>query len=262
MRLLIILLIFSNSQAKERLARIVDKDGFTNVRSGQGLSFDIVDKVTTEDFFYCETVSDSDWLKVKLLRWYAGDQITGYIHKSRIQIIEELGNEEQTKVILKVLKRQKLLADKFVDSHKKYNKEQKKWNSSKDSISYRKTGSELEIYSETAYSPILQLLPNVFCNTKDKSIISNFLSTIWSDKGSANEEPSFAIAECFACDTKGVADQVRQLTSKEQRDLIVNDIEWGLLNKFSVDEGKESTDPKFLELKRQLDLVRDKKANP
>jgi len=257
MRLLLILLIFSDSQANERLARIVDKEGFTNVRAGQGLSFDIVDKVTTGDFFYCETESDNDWLKVKLLKWNSGDQITGYIHKSRIQIIEELGNEEQKKIILSVLKRQKQLADKFVESHKKYNKELQKWNSNADSISYRKTVSELQNYSETAYSPILQLLPKAFCSTKDKSIISNFLDTIWSDKGSANEEPSFAIGECFACDTKALAEQIKQLKNKEQKELIINDIEWGLLNKFSIDENKQSTDPKFLELKRQLDLVRE-----
>jgi hypothetical protein len=202
MRLLLILLIFSDSQANERLARVIDKDGFTNVRAGQGLSFDIVDKVTVNDFFYCETSDNSDWFKVKLLKWYSGDQITGYIHKSRIQIIEELSNEEQKEIILGVLNRQKLLADKFVESHKTYNKEFRKWNNKADSILYRTTVGELELYSETGYSAILQLLPKTFCSTRDKLIISSFFTTIWSDKGSASEEPSFAIGECFACDAR------------------------------------------------------------
>ena len=257
MRLLLILLIFSESQANERLARIIDKDGFTNVRAGQGLSFNIVDKVTTDDFFYCETVHNSEWFKVKLLKWVSGGQVTGYIHKSRIQIIEVLSNEEQKKIILTVLTRQKLLADKFVESHKKYNKEFQKWNNKADSISYRKTVGELELYSETGYSAILQLLPKTFCVTRDKVIINSFFATIWSDRGSASEEPSFAIGECFACDTNMLTDQIRLLKNKEQRDLIINDIEWGLLNKFSVDENKEPTNKDFLELKRKLDLVRD-----
>jgi len=257
MRLLLILLIFSDTEANERLARVIDKDGFTNVRAGQGLSFDIVDKVTTSDFFYCETSSNTDWFKVKLLKWHLGEQITGYIHKSRIQIIEELSNDEQKKIILSVLNRQKVLADKFVESHKTYNKEIKKWNSKADSISHRTTVGELELYSETAYSAILQILPKIFCSTRDKVIITSFFATIWSDKGSASEEPSFAIGECFACDTKLLSDQIRQLKNKEQKKLVTDDIEWGLLNKFSVDEDKEPSDPNFLKLKRQLDLVRD-----
>lgn len=257
MRLLLILLIFSDSQANERLARIIDKDGFTNVRAGQGLSFDIVDKVTTVDFFYCETVNNSEWFKVRLLKWASGDQITGYIHKSRIQIIEELSNEAQRNIIRSVLNKQKQLADKFVESHKKYNKELQKWNNKVDSISYRKTAGELEHYSETAYSAILQILPRIFCGTKDNLLINSFFATVWSDKGSANEQPSFAIGECFACNPKLLTDNIRQLKNKEQKELIINDIEWGLLNKFSVEENKESTDPKFLELKRQLELVRD-----
>jgi hypothetical protein len=257
MRLLLILLIFGDSQAKERLARVIDKDGFTNVRAGQGLSFEIVEKVTTSEFFYCETNDNGDWFKVKLLRWYSGDKITGYIHKSRIQVIEELTNDEQKKIILSVLNRQKLLADKFVESHKNYNKELKKWNSKADSILYKTSVSELELYSETGYSAILQLLPKTFCSTKDNSIIARFIATIWSDKGSASEEPSFAIGECFACETKLLTDQIRQLKNKEQKKLIIDDIEWGLLNKFSVDENKKSSDPNFLKLKRQLDLVRD-----
>jgi hypothetical protein len=257
MRLLLILLIFTDSQANERLARVIDKDGFTNVRAGQGLSFDIVDKVTTDDFFYCESENKNEWIKVKLLKWNSGDQVTGYIHKSKIQIIEELSNEKQKQIILKVLGRQKLLADRFVESHKKYNKDLNKWNNEADSVSYKKSVGELEYYSETAYSPILELLPNLFCSTKDNTLISNFIKTIWSDKGSASEQPSFAIGECFVCDTKVMTDQIRQLKNKEQKELIINHIEWGLLNKFSVDENKESTDPTFLKVKGQLDLVRD-----
>lgn len=257
MRLLLILLIFSDSLADERLARVIDKDGFTNVRAGQGLSFDIVDKVTIDDFFYCETDVNSEWVKVKLLKWSSGDQITGYIHKSRIQIIEELSSEEQKKIILSTLNRQKLLADKFIESNKRYNRELKKWNNKTDSISYRTTVGELELHSETRYSAILQLLPRAFCSTKDKLIITSFFTTIWSDKGSASEEPSFAIGECFACATKVLSDQIKQLKNKEQKKLIIDDIEWGLLNKFSVDENKESSDPNFMKLKEQLDLVRE-----
>ena len=257
MRLLLLLLIFGDSQASERLARVIDADGFTNVRAGQGFSFDIVDRVTTQDFFYCETCVNSDWCRVRLFKWRAGDQVTGYIHKSRIQIIEDLNNKEQKGIILSVLNRQKLLADKFVESHMKYDKESKKWNSKADSILYRTTVGDLEVHSETAYSAILQFLPRTFCNTRDQQIIDNLFSTIWSDRRSASEEPSFAVGECFACAAQLLSDQIRALQNKEQKKLIIADIEWGLLNKFSVDEKKDSSDPNFLKLKEQLNLVRD-----
>lgn len=257
MKLLLILLIFGNNQTSERLARIVDKDGFTNVRAGQGLSFEVVDKVTTDEFFYCDATDSNDWVKVKLFKWRSGNQVTGYVHRSRVQIIEELSEREQKEIIFSVLKKQKLLADEFLASHRKYNKELKKWNSKADSASYRKAVTELEHYSDVAYSPILQVLPKTFCRIKDMVLVNTFFETMWSDRGSANEMPSFAIGECFACNTKGLGDQIKQLKNQKQKALIIDHIEWGLMNKFSVDENKGPSDPEFLRLKKQLDLLRD-----
>ena len=258
MRLLLILLLFNDSQVDQRLARIVDKDQFTNVRSGQGLSFEVVDTVRAHEFFYCEPTQASDWYKVTLLKWYrhSGEQITGYIHKSRVQIIEDLKISDQSVIILSVLKKEKQLADRFLETNKKYNRVLDKWDDKNDSVAYKKAVGELEPYSETTYSAILQILPKVFCNTKDMTIIENFISTMWSDKGSASEEPSFSIGKCFACDPKLLSARVRQIKNKEEKELIVNHIEWGLLNIFSVDE-KESTDTKYLGLKNQLEKVRN-----
>ena len=259
MGLLLILILFNHSQVDQRLAIIIDKDKFTNVRSGQGLSFEVVDTVRANEFFYCEPTHTSDWYKVTLLKWYihSGEQITGYIHKSRVQIIEDLKISDQTAIILSVLKKEKQLADRFLESNKKYNRVLDKWDNKNDSVEYKKAVGELEPYSETTYSAILQILPKVFCNTKDKVIINSFIETMWSDKGSASEDPSFSIGECFACDPKLLSAQIRKIKNKEEKELIVNHIEWGLLNIFSVDENQESTDTKFLELKKQLELVRN-----
>ena len=116
MGLLLILILFNHSQVDQRLAIIIDKDKFTNVRSGQGLSFEVVDTVRANEFFYCEPTHTSDWYKVTLLKWYihSGEQITGYIHKSRVQIIEDLKISDQTAIILSVLKKEKQLADRFL----------------------------------------------------------------------------------------------------------------------------------------------------
>ena len=258
MKLLLILILFNESQDDQRLARIIDKDGMTNVRSGPGLSFEVIDTIKTGELFYCEPSHNNDWYKATLLKWqHSGQQVTGYVHKSRIQIIEDLESEEQKAIILTVLKRQKQLADKFVESNRRYNRVLKKWNNNTDSLAYKKSVGELELYSENLYSPILRFLPKVICSTKDKKIISSLMETMWSDKGSASEDPSFSIGRCFACDPELLSDQVRQLKNSEEKKLIIDQIEWGLSNIFETDENQKTPNTKFLELKKKLELVRD-----
>jgi hypothetical protein len=197
MKLLIILFLFGEGQVEQKLARVVDKDGFTNVRSGEGLSFAVIDTVRIDDFFYCEPRSTSDWYKVTLQKWVSGNQVTGYIHKSRIQIIEDLGYEDQNKIILKVFRRQKQLADKFVESNKKYNRVSHKWNNEVDSIMGRKSVSELEYYSDTSYSPILYMSAQVgqLKGEQKKSIISHIewglLNLFSVDENQKSTDPKF-----------------------------------------------------------------------
>ena len=88
-----------------------------------------------------------------------------------------------------------------------------------------------------------------------------FFSTIWADKGSANEIPSFTIGLCYISQPETVLEQVRFITNLEQRNLIFNQIEWGLLNHFNVDEDKKSENKEFNKLKKRLDNSK-KKASP
>lgn len=224
-------------------AIINDSDGFTNVRSGPETDNKVIDTLFNEDFFYFKLDENSDWAKVTA---WKGRQIEGFIHKSRIQEVKNLDNHSLKEMILRVLERQRTLADSFRAAWK-----------AKDSLAYRTTVRELEHYSDTKYDPILQVIPEYFCSTSDIETIDKFFATMWADKGSANEMPSFSIGDCFICNPDLIIKQLNKITNKEQIKLIIGHIEWGLMNQFDVDEEGKSDDKKYNELIQKL-----KKASP
>jgi hypothetical protein len=239
------LLIFCSLSllAQNGPAIIKDSDGFTNVRSGPGTENEVIDTLFNEDFFYFTPVKSSDWVKVTA---WKGRQIEGFIHKNRIQQVKNLDNNSLKEIIIKVLNRQRVLADNF----------RAEWEA-KDSLAYQTTVRELENYSETKYDPILQVIPKYFCSTNDAEIIDKFFATMWSDRGSANEMPSFSIGDCFICNAELVIERLDKITDNEQKKLIIGHIEWGLMNQFNVDEEGNSEDKKYNKLIEKL-----KKASP
>jgi hypothetical protein len=230
--------------AENKLARISDPDGFTNIRSGQGIEFAIIGRIDKSDLFYCD-FSNNDWLKISALKWQNGKQVEGFVHKSKVQLIETLDRNEKQTLLTTILNKQKKLADNF----------RKSWKN-KDSLAYRTTVRELENYSDIKYSPILEILPKYFCETKDTDILQLFFATMWSDKGSANETPSFTIGDCFICQTNIVLSQICSIKDNEQRNSIYSSIEWGLLNHFDIDENGKTDNQEFKKLKKELDIGR------
>ncbi len=233
--------------AENRLAIINDPDGFTFVRSGQGKDFKVVDTLFKEDFFYFQFVDNSDWAKVTA---WKGRQIEGFVHKSRIQEVNKLDDKKQKELITKTLDRHRTLADNFQNAWK-----------SKDSLAYKKTIRELEFHSDTKYDPILTIIPKYFCSTNDIEILQLFFATMWADKGSANEMPSFAIGSCFVCNPDLVIGQLTKIKNNEQKKILFDQIEWGLLNHFSIEEDSKSDNKEFNKFKARLDNER-KKASP
>lgn len=233
--------------AENKLAIIKDPDGFTFVRSGQGKDFNVVDTLFTEDFFYFQFIDNSEWTKITA---WKGRQIEGFVHKSRVQEVEKLDNKKQRELITKTLERHRILADNFQSAWK-----------SKDSLAYRTTVRQLEFHSDTKYAPILTILPKYFCSTNDIEVLQFFFATMWADKGSANEMPSFSIGSCFICNPDLVVEQLTKIKNIEQKKFIFDHIEWGLLNNFDVDENGKSDNKEFNKLKERLDNER-KKASP
>ena len=234
------------SFAEDKLAIINDSDGFTNVRSGQGKEFSVIDTIMKDEFFYCDLTAEDEWIKIIAMKWKDSKQVEGYIHRSRIQPVENLDNKKQKELIVRILNKQKILAENFQIAWK-----------SKDNIAHRTTTvRELELYSDIKYSPILDILPKYFCLTNDTEILQLFFSTMWADKGSANEMPSFAIGHCFVCKTDIVIEQLTKIKNTEQKELILNHIEWGLMSHFNIDENEKSENKEYNKLKIRLDNER------
>ena len=231
--------------AENKLAIINDPDGFTNVRSGQGKEFSVIDTINKDDFFYCDPKIQDEWIKIIAMKWKGSKQVEGYIHRSRIQFIENLDYKKQKELFFQILNKQRILADSFRNAWK-----------NKDSIAYKTTREEVELYSEVKYSPILDVLPKYFCSTNDTDILQLFLSTMWADQGSANEMPSFAIGKCFVCKTDIIIAQLKKIRNVEQKELIFDSIEWGFLNYFSVDGNEKSNNKEFNKLKNRLETER------
>ncbi len=71
----------SSSNMNGQPALINDPDGYTNIRSGQGTTYDIVGIVKEGEEFYVQTSSNNEWWKVT-----TKNGIAGYMHKSRIRL--------------------------------------------------------------------------------------------------------------------------------------------------------------------------------
>lgn len=67
-------------KSNEVKAVINDSDGYTNVRSGQGTKYEIIDRVSEGEVFYT-IPQQSDWWPVR-----TKDNKLGYMHRSRIRI--------------------------------------------------------------------------------------------------------------------------------------------------------------------------------
>lgn len=228
--------------AQDKLGRIKDPDGFTNVRSGAGVNYEVVDTLFENEFFYFSFEDDLEWANI--IAW-KGRQVKGYMHKSRIQEINELSRSERKELIIKTLDKHKELANNFQKAYK-----------SKDSASYFQTRKELELHSDTNYDPILTILPNYFCSTNDLVVISSLLETIWADKGSANELPAFVLGECFVCNPKIILNQLSQVDNSSKKEHLIDFIEWGLMNKFSISEDDKTQNKEYNNLMDKLNKAR------
>ena len=72
-----------------KIGKIVDPDGYVNVRSQMNVKSSVVGKLETdfieEECFYFYPCTDPNWMRIDLR--YNNIDLKGYIHKSRIKII-------------------------------------------------------------------------------------------------------------------------------------------------------------------------------
>lgn len=228
------------------LALINDSDGFVNVRTGPGIDFPVIATINEKEFFYCGWDQDAEWIPMIALRWKDRQQVEGFMHKTRIKRVKDMGTADQKALLRGVLQQQRTKAEEFL----------KAWES-KDSSAYARSVRCLEDHSETQYEPILGgSLQKYICATKDTIMLNLFYSTVWAHRGSASELPSFALGGCFVCEADMVIRHVNRRRSKEERELLFDNIEFGLLNLTDVEEDGTPKDARYIQLKKKLDRAR------
>ncbi len=84
-KVFLLIAILSIQMSFAQFAKIVDKDGYVNVRENADAKSKIVGKVNSDEIVYAYEPDEKNknWLNV-----YYNDKIIGYIHSSRVQLIE------------------------------------------------------------------------------------------------------------------------------------------------------------------------------
>ena len=256
----LIILLFSifctSSKAAMKLAMIKDSEGYTNVRSGQGVNFESIGVINKDEFFYCES-SVSDWWKVASLE-RAKIRFEGFIHISRVQFIQDLSEPTKQILLTNILSNHIQLAERCSKSYEKFDHTNGKWSNSSDSLLSDKAADKYLNSSGNKYLPVLEILPQYFCTTSDTMLLQLLFATLWADNASASEIPAYAIGECFKCQSYLLVAQISKIKIKRERKFIFDDIEFGVLSTFDVDEQGASKNKEYYVYKKLLENGRKK----
>ncbi|MDP3445088.1 MAG: SH3 domain-containing protein [Ignavibacteria bacterium] len=225
--LLIPILNFGQSE----LAMINDPDGFVNVRADKSIDSKIVFKIKGNDFFLCEPTTDNWW---KIVNFHTKN---GFVHKSRIQLIKDLTENQQRDLIIKSI-------NALTDYRLQY-----------DSLSLilpneerMKLLREFEDFEETIYTPLLPFLSGLFCNKKDIDLLDKFLIIMIINQMSANEMPARSLGDCYLCQPDLVIKRIDNYGGKD-REYLWSMLTFGFEN---VTSKKESEIEHYDELKNRL----------
>ncbi len=145
------------------------------MRAGENSDFAVIDTLQESELFYCNYSESSDWTKVKKCE---GD--SGYVHKSRIQLIKNMSKQEIHKLFKSVFaKESELFYYHLLNS------------------SSQAKRIKMEKYSEQILNPLLKILPEYISTTKDTALFQDFLDIINLEKHSADELPSFVLGQIY-----------------------------------------------------------------
>ena len=230
-------LISSTTFGQWELARINDRDGYTNVRSNPSAESEIAGTFKENQFFECQP-SPNQWLKV---RGYYG--LTGYIHKSRITFIIDLPDSSQIKLV-----------NDAIEGLTKYRKQYYAGKSVLSQEGRMELLRELESFEEDVYSPLLDIIKVQFCKNSDIDLLNRFISIIIENQMSANEMPSWTLGGCFICHPNIVLQQIKLLNT-ENKEYLIKSLEFGFENVV------DSYNPEKIEQIKELrQMIKNEKA--
>lgn len=207
--------INDSSEGRHKLAVINDLDGYTNIRSEEDKNARVIYRLEKGEFFRCLGYKEGkEWQKVSIYKSHEG-YVVGYIHSSRVKLVEELGLLEQKRVIQSVLEKHNQLVKKSYEV---------------ELINSKDNRQEIEAFGDNQYSAALSILSNYFCQTQDDELLLLFFETLLYSTASCSEEPSYSIGECYICQPEMVLSRLCQYGGEKEKEVIFNNIDFGLLN--------------------------------
>jgi hypothetical protein len=119
---------------------------------------------------------------------------------------------------------------------------------------YQNAIKELDDFRENKYYPTLEKISEYINIHKDTSVLNAMLRSLWIDRGSASETPSFVIGDLFVKQTELVIGQIIKTNNSEQIKFYYDEIDWGLKNLFAESDGITFKN-EYYSFKKQLDRI-------
>lgn len=237
---IIILLLGPIAMAENwKLAQLRHPSSVVNVYSAINDTSKAVATITNDEFFYCEP-GNTDWWHVRTSK-----PIWGYIHKSQIQLVEELSLTTQQKMLLSIFTTHKKLGTDFIRAYE-----------TKDSVGYFVTINKLDEHRDRIYLPIMEIFSNYICKTGDTLVIRQLVETISVDNSMESENRDLAMGEAFICKSDLFINALNSMASNDDRFYVSNHIGFGLLQHYQIKEKQLiPKDPVLLKLMEKLDAV-------
>ena len=174
-----------NAFSQSELALILDHKE-APIRESKKAGATVLTSINAGELFLCEPSSDALWAVKRF-----NDRL-GYLPKSRIGLVKNQSLKVRKDLIeaalLKMQDYQNLPSEEL-----------------------EKRQDELVYFEQNEYAFLLDLLPDVFCKSKDAELFENFLHAISADASLENEIPLLSLGSCYI----GQPDLVLELIDKQ-----------------------------------------------
>jgi hypothetical protein len=222
-----------------KLAQLRDTSSIISVYSAANNTSKTVAAIKHNEFFYCEP-GNADWWNVRTTK-----PIWGYIHKSQIQLVEELPLTAQQIMLSNIFTTHKKLGTDFIKAYE-----------SRDSVGYFITINKLDEHRDRVYEPVLEIFSNYICKTGDTPVIRQLVETVSVDGIIEPEIRDLAMGEAFICKSDLFINALNSMDNKDDRFYVSFHIGFGLLQHYQVKEKQLlPNDPEYLKLNEKLNAV-------
>jgi hypothetical protein len=121
-----------------------------------------------------------------------------------------------------------------------------------DSANNYKVRRDLERYEIQVYNRALPELVNMICREYDEKLVGLYLETLVISKGSADEFPSYCLAEIYICSPDKT---VALIEKNDERIHLISWLDWGFQN---VTYNRQESISDYEDLKSKLDKLKSK----